>query len=60
MEVALTVAMYLIAICLVTICAASSFFSFAAYAVSRKKTLAYLGTFSIVYAVEQAFILCER
>lgn len=57
MEVALTVAMYLIAICLVAACAASSFFSFAAYAVSRKRILAYLGVFSFAYAVEQAFIL---
>lgn len=56
-EIALTVALYLIAICLVAACAASSFFSFAAYAVSRKKTLAYLGAFFIAYAVEQSFIL---
>ena len=57
MEVTLTVAMYLIAICLVAACAASSFFSLAAYAVSRKRILAYLGVFSIAYAIEQAFIL---
>lgn len=48
--------MYLIAICLVAVSAASSFFSFAAYAVSRKKSLAYFGAFSIACAVEQAFI----
>lgn len=53
----MAVALYLIAICLVAACAASSLFSFAAYSVSRKKTLAYLGTFSIAYAVEQSFIL---
>lgn len=51
------IAMYLIAICLISTCTASSFFSFAAYGVSRKKTLAYLGAFSIAYTIEQTFIL---
>lgn len=51
------VATYLIAISLVAVCVASSFVSFAAYEVSRKKTLAYLGVFAIAYGVEQAFIL---
>lgn len=50
-------ASYLIAICLVAVCVASSFISFAAFAVSRKKSLAYMGAFTLVYAVEQAFIL---
>ncbi|HIY82904.1 response regulator transcription factor [Rubneribacter sp.] len=53
----MTVAMYLIAICLVAVCASSSFFSLAAYTVSRKRILAYLGAFSIAYTIEQAFIL---
>ena len=48
---------YLIAICLVAVCVASSFLSFAAFSVCRKKTLAYLGAFTIAYGVEQAFIL---
>lgn len=51
------VATYLIAICLVAVCVASSFVSFAAYEVSRKRALAYLGAFALAYAVEQAFIL---
>lgn len=50
-------ASYLIAICLVAVCVASSFISFAAYSVSRKKNLAYLGAFTLVYGIEQAFIL---
>ena len=33
------------------------FFSLAAYTVSRKRILAYLGAFSIAYTIEQAFIL---
>ncbi|MDO5042328.1 MAG: hypothetical protein Q4D92_02320, partial [Slackia sp.] len=48
---------YLLAICLTALCVASSFVSFAAYEVSRKKALLYLMIFSIAYAVEQAFIL---
>lgn len=53
----MAVATYLIAICLVAVCVASSFISFAAYSVSRKKNLAYMGAFTFAYGVEQAFIL---
>ncbi|MBB3171493.1 response regulator transcription factor [Parvibacter caecicola] len=57
MEVVLATATYLIAICLVAVCVASSFISFAAYAVSRKKSLLYLGFFALAYGIEQAWIL---
>lgn len=50
-------ATYSIAICLVAACIASSFVAISAYIASRKKTLAYLGTFSAIYGVEQALIL---
>lgn len=50
-------ATYSIAICLVVVCIASSFVTFSAYIASRKKTLAYLGSFFIAYAAEQALIL---
>lgn len=48
--------MYLIAISLVIACASASFFTFAAYEVSKNKSLACLGVFSAAYATEQAYI----